>query len=307
MKKMLLSAALLMAAFTVNAQEIGYIDPNLNGVTSDGVTLPAGTVLATTEHVTVTNVFEDTYKATGLKGDNISFNGEALATSDMGIQGSTNGPGAAASEGAYPTQGCIFRFTPTADGYIYLFHAASGNKNYVVFEEESARMPYVFSMENTSGDDVESGAAPATFSYDLSSIEGATYFDEIVSDYYVSPDFAILQAGEMATGTQYKTTGNGVIKFKVYANCRYDALATGSKMTLAAFAFDTTGDANVSTDANVLLENGQIPGGGGAGIEGVVIDEVNNADAPAYNIAGQRVNKNAKGIVIINGKKYINK
>lgn len=33
----------------------------------------------------------------------------------------------------------------------------------------------------------------------------------------------------------------------------------------------------------------------------------NAADAPIYNIAGQKVTKNAKGIVIINGKAYINK
>lgn len=31
------------------------------------------------------------------------------------------------------------------------------------------------------------------------------------------------------------------------------------------------------------------------------------ADAPAYNVAGQRVNKDAKGLVIVNGKKYMNK
>lgn len=29
-------------------------------------------------------------------------------------------------------------------------------------------------------------------------------------------------------------------------------------------------------------------------------------DAPAYNIAGQRVNVNAKGLVIVKGKKIIN-
>lgn len=33
----------------------------------------------------------------------------------------------------------------------------------------------------------------------------------------------------------------------------------------------------------------------------------NAADAPIYNIAGQKVTKNAKGIMIINGKAYINK
>ena len=42
------------------------------------------------------------------------------------------------------------------------------------------------------------------------------------------------------------------------------------------------------------------------GINGVVADEV-NADAPVYNLAGQRVNKNVKGILIKNGKAFINK
>ena len=42
------------------------------------------------------------------------------------------------------------------------------------------------------------------------------------------------------------------------------------------------------------------------GINGVVADEV-NADAPVYNLAGQRVNKNVKGILIMNGKALINK
>ena len=42
------------------------------------------------------------------------------------------------------------------------------------------------------------------------------------------------------------------------------------------------------------------------GINGIVADEV-NADAPVYNLAGQRVNKNVKGILIKNGKAFINK
>ena len=307
MKKMLLSAALLMTAFAANAQnEIGYVDPAAIGVDDAGVSLTAGTVVASTENVEVSVKNDDSFKATGLKGDNIVFNGESLATSGMGIQGNSNPPGDCAKTGLYPPTGCVYTFKPNADGYIYVFHAGSGNKNYVVFEE-GLRYPYIFAMENTGGDDVDAGTAPATFAYDLTAIDGATYYDAELDATYVSADYAIPQAAEAATGTQYKTTGNSVIKFQVLGGLTYDVLATGSKLTLVAFAFDTTGDANVSTDANVLLENGQIPGGGGAGIEGVVIDEVNNADAPAYNIAGQRVNKNAKGIVIINGKKYINK
>lgn len=44
-----------------------------------------------------------------------------------------------------------------------------------------------------------------------------------------------------------------------------------------------------------------------AGIENIIAGEVENADAPVYNVLGQRVNENYKGLVIKNGKKYIQK
>ena len=45
------------------------------------------------------------------------------------------------------------------------------------------------------------------------------------------------------------------------------------------------------------------------GIENVVNDNNVKADpnAPVYNISGQRVSKDAKGILIQNGKKFMNK
>lgn len=46
--------------------------------------------------------------------------------------------------------------------------------------------------------------------------------------------------------------------------------------------------------------------GGPTGINSAVV-EVESADAPAYNLAGQKVGENAKGIIIQNGKKYIRK
>ena len=42
------------------------------------------------------------------------------------------------------------------------------------------------------------------------------------------------------------------------------------------------------------------------GINKVTVD-ADDADAPVYNLAGQRVSKDAKGILIKNGKKFINK
>lgn len=43
---------------------------------------------------------------------------------------------------------------------------------------------------------------------------------------------------------------------------------------------------------------------GATGINKVVTD-VDSADAPVYNLSGQRVGKNAKGVLIKNGKKYV--
>ena len=45
---------------------------------------------------------------------------------------------------------------------------------------------------------------------------------------------------------------------------------------------------------------------GSTGISDITADKA-NADAPVYNLAGQRVNKDTKGILIQNGKKFINK
>lgn len=47
--------------------------------------------------------------------------------------------------------------------------------------------------------------------------------------------------------------------------------------------------------------------GGDTAIAGVEVEEENDPNAPVYNLAGQRVGKDAKGILIQNGKKFIRK
>lgn len=47
--------------------------------------------------------------------------------------------------------------------------------------------------------------------------------------------------------------------------------------------------------------------GGESAIENIIADEALNPDAPIYNVLGQRVTKDYKGILIQNGKKFINK
>lgn len=54
------------------------------------------------------------------------------------------------------------------------------------------------------------------------------------------------------------------------------------------------------TNSSIYSLNGVV-----SGVDNITVDE--NFDAPAYNVAGQRVNDAYKGIVVKNGKKYLNK
>ena len=54
------------------------------------------------------------------------------------------------------------------------------------------------------------------------------------------------------------------------------------------------------TNSSIYSLNGVV-----SGVDNITVDK--NVDAPAYNIAGQRVNDAYKGIIVKNGKKYLNK
>lgn len=54
------------------------------------------------------------------------------------------------------------------------------------------------------------------------------------------------------------------------------------------------------TNSSIYSLNGVV-----SGVDNITVDK--NVDAPAYNVAGQRLNDAYKGIVVKNGKKYLNK
>lgn len=76
-----------------------------------------------------------------------------------------------------------------------------------------------------------------------------------------------------------------------------------------------TFEAKAGVDYWLFQDSAQIGFGGyeftyaGSGDTGVreIVNVKADPNAPAYNLAGQRVSRNTKGIVIINGKKYINR
>ena len=70
---------------------------------------------------------------------------------------------------------------------------------------------------------------------------------------------------------------------------------------VAAGTVDITYPTNAINFYAFILEGSSTP----TGIENVQFAE--NENAPMYNLAGQQVDKNFKGVVIQNGKKFINK
>ena len=105
--------------------------------------------------------------------------------------------------------------------------------------------------------------------------------------------------GDYATDVwgQYITADGGLAAEQatdadVYAALAYDVepgntyffWVSGSKIMLCGLAFDASGDVN--------------------GISNVVAPEA-DANAPIYNLAGQRVSSDFKGIAIQNGKKFV--
>lgn len=109
-------------------------------------------------------------------------------------------------------------------------------------------------------------------------------------------DFANMADYATDVWGQYITADGGLAAEQatdadVYAALAYDVepgntyffWVSGSKIMLCGLAFDTNG----------------------AGISNAVAEKA-NVNAPIYNLAGQRVNANFKGIAIQNGKKFVN-
>lgn len=103
----------------------------------------------------------------------------------------------------------------------------------------------------------------------------------------------------------------GFLSFPVYAECDYYFSALGSKAACGGFVY--TAEAPSIAFEEVTDENGNVtypkvefPKILASGVENIAA-EVEDANAPIYNLMGVRVNADAKGILIQNGKKFIRK
>ena len=231
----------------------------------------AGTVLYTGTAFDVKNAFATTYQRVGLNANaytTLTMNGSNIVVPDQwGIQGNDNPKDADGGNPALtnvaPSQGAVYQIDVKQDGVIYVFHKASSNKHYTVFEiynGEATSMGYDFAMITCPGDAEANKGKVAWLAgilcKDIITDSLITYNPTVDADGYVVsggivfPEIPMLREdvptyGKIADSTlvqkngAYARNGLGVIAFPVYANTSYYVNACGSKMSLAAVAFET--------------------------------------------------------------------
>ena len=246
MKKFFLFAAALVASVTVNAQYITL--RNAAVFSSDSVALAAGTALGSNDEIAVSTAFADGYKTPVLKHEgyyDFQIDGAALNVDTIGIQGQTNPKDA---DGKNPALACtkvvsgaVLQINATHDGWIYVFHKASSNKQYLVFENEIP-VGYKFGMVTTDAKGyfgTEKAIYPIEYEIvgnnELNQITDSRKI-ELVEDY---AKLAINPNDTTIGKADYKRNGLSVIAFPCYANCKYWVHATGSKITATGVAYYT--------------------------------------------------------------------
>ena len=281
------------------------VENNLGLDSENGTALTAGTELASNEFVTITTGADDTYKP-----QEVAFKINGGDVFKGGLQGGTNpkdADGASPNTSlSAPVSGAFLAIEAKEDGFLYIIHKASSNKAYTVFEEGTA-IGYKFAAQGDAATDLG-----AVYQFEL---EGEGELNEIV----LPIDWAEQEFLEATDADKYaahvtvdaegnpsweaiKVNGLGVIAFPVYKDCKYIVNANGSKITAAGFVFSKADDVTISTEDDVIIYKG----GGATAIQGAKVATVAGNSA-IYNLAGQKVNASYKGIVIKDGKKYIQK
>lgn len=294
MKKILLSAVALVAAMSMNAQ-VFQVNGEAQGLTSDLSDVAAGKVWGAIDGaVDITNAFATQHKLVDCKNNDyikVLIDGNEILTSG-GVQGNDNPKDADGGNPALTLKpavsGAVIQLDAKKDGWIYIVAKLSTNKQYMVFEEGAA-IGYKIAME-VKDDRISSSVLNLE-------IKGEGEYNNI-------PEGRQVQwvIREYLNDAEAATAGNGlgVIYFPVAKDCKYLAHATGSKISWSGIYFSENEAASIKvakedgTDFSILADP--------ASVNTIKADAQNGA---IFNVAGQKVGANYKGLVIKNGKKTI--
>ena len=284
---LMVSAAAMATAEVYTPSQTDYpTEAEVKDGTASRTAVDAGTVLYTGTAFDVKNAFATTYQRVGLNANaytTLTMNGSNIVVPDQwGIQGNDNPKDADGGNPALtnvaPSQGAVYQVDVKQDGVIYVFHKASSNKHYTVFEiygTEATSLGYDFAMITCPGT-AEANQKKVPFlagilCKDIITDSLITYSPDVDENGYVVaggivfPEIPLLREdvptyGKIADSTlvqkngAYARNGLGVIAFPVYANTSYYVNACGSKMSLAAIAFETEAVTVKVTDGTNEIE-----------------------------------------------------
>ena len=244
--------------------------------------------------VTISNAFATQHKQVDCKNNDFNkviIDGNEIVTSD-GVQGQENPKDADGGNPALTLKeavsGAVIKLDVKKDGWIYIVAKLSTNKQYMVFEE-GAPIGYKIAMENAD-ERIPNGVLNLE-------IKGEGEYNNI-------PEGTQIQwvIREYMNDVEAATAGNGlgVFYFPVAKDCKYLAHATGSKISWSGIYFSETEAKSVvvAGDESSRALVGDVP----TGVNFLKADTQNSA---IFNLAGQKVNNNYKGVVVKNGRKMV--
>lgn len=183
--------------------------------------------------------------------------------------------------GQLPQKGCYYEFSPSASGELTVGIRLAQNLNqrtlYIV-DGEANMIPASeikirgFRQNNGYEKDDEGNTVGGFMDYTLT-------------------ENNLVTTKNMGSDTNRPLFG--LVTFNVTANTKYLVFSSNSQLGLFGYEFTPSGD--------------DTPGGDDSSISDITTNTENDPNAPVYNLAGQRVGKDAKGLLIQNGKKFIRK
>ena len=275
------------------------VSAEANGIGSDAVDVEAGKAWGSIEGaIDISNPFATQHKAVDCKNNDFNkvvIDGTEVETKD-GVQGQDNPKDADGGNSAVTfkeaTGGAVIQIDAKKNGWVYIVAKLSTNKQYIVFEE-GAPIGYKIAMENTD-ERVQGGVLNLE-------IKGEGEYNNLTLDKY--PNGLMWVIREYLGDAEAATAGNGlgVFYFPVAEGCKYYAHATGSKISWSGICFSETEAKTVTVEGDGISKTLVGAGTGINSVKSVV------TDSAIYNLAGQKVNASYKGVVIKNGKKFLQK
>lgn len=344
MKKTLLLLSFAAVASMASAQAVvGLVskeDLEAAGILKDKATLGPITFVDN-EVGTFGTAYEDSWgSSTIYKGyQNVKVDDTDIVLGS-GAVGNANPTFISYEEGVM-SAGAVFVLHAKKDGWMTVFTKINPGKQYLVFEGKKGALSYSLGYSNGTDKIYYTTPHDANYQIDFKAADISKFMvpateqgkdeagvplwenkttGEVVaaaekpSDDYKAyqvkiegqnkPQFPYLIAGYEKAPSE----STGFMTFSVMADNDYYISALGSKACMGGFVY--TENEPTITFSEVLAEDGSVSlptvvFGSGDAVE--AIEAVNDANAPIYNMMGVRVNSDAKGVLIQNGKKFIRK